>query len=482
MVCQPDTLLAQTDLPQPATPNWVYDPSVVVFGVTTMQVTLQQMVQQHIAQKRPVLIFVVLSLALISLLHYLTNARLITYHTIYRSLYYVPITLAAVAWGVRGGMTTAFVASALYLPYVLLWNDAPPARRLDNVLEVVVFNLVALVTGSLADAQTRWQRRAHGLHTYIEDVLSSLPVGVATVSNGGLAEPRNPVAATLLNDGDMRERLVVDRSYYEIALGNRTIGVRCSPLHATNGAIIGHVLVMEDISEQRSLAEQIRRAEHLASLGQLAGALAHEVRNPLSIVRATAQLLKHKLADRRDLRDHTQVLVSEADRIDQLIGELLMYARPRAAKAAPLEITTFVADLAAAFTSYAEQHSVRFEVEVSNAIPRVHADHAQLRQAVLNILINAVQATAAHGTVRLHVYATGEQVCFSVRDTGTGIPPAIRSRIFDPFFTTRSDGTGMGLAMVARVVADHGGHVTVRDAPQGGTEVVLCLPLRKAET
>jgi signal transduction histidine kinase len=441
-----------------------------------MHIPWTHTVSQRVTPKRGVLVFVVLALVFISSLHYLTNAQLITYHTIYRSLYYVPITIAAVAWGVRGGVPTALAASALYLPYVLLWADVVPVRRLDNLLEVAVFNLVALVTGSLADAQGRCQRRADVLRTYIEDVLTSLPVGIVTVSTGGSPEPRNPVAVALLRDDALPDRLRVDRRYYELTLGHQPVGVRCSPLHETNGAVIGHVLVMEDLREQRRLAEQVRRAERLASLGQLAGGLAHEVRNPLSIVRATAQLLKQKLSDRHDLREHTEILVSEVDRIDRLVGELLRYAHPRAAQPAPLHVPAFVTELATAFTSYAAQHDVRFQVDVDNDIPLVHADREPLRQALLNVLINAVQAAGDGGSVRLRAYVAEERVCFSVWDSGTGIPPAIRSRIFDPFFTTRTDGTGMGLAMVARVVSDHAGTIAVHDAPAGGTEVVLYLP------
>ena len=124
---------------------------------------------------------------------------------------------------------------------------------------------------------------------------------------------------------------------------------------------------------------------------------------------------------------------------------------------------------------YAEQHGVTIATDAPSMAPPVSADREQLRQALLNLLLNAVQVSPAGAEVHLSCSSSAGQVHFTVQDHGPGIPTAIRSRIFDPFFTTRDDGVGMGLAVVARIVADHGGTVDVRDEPGGGTCAILTL-------
>lgn len=424
------------------------------------------------------MVTVALALLVITLLHYLTNARFLTYHSFYRSLYYVPIMIAAVIWGRRGGLATSLATTAVYLPYVLFLAEPVPGRLVDTLLEILLFNVVALVTGSLADAQRHRQQQADMLATYINDVLNSLPVGVATVQgNDGDRTPRNPVAVTLLRDLRDPQQLPVNLGYFETELSGRLIGVHCSPLHATSGVQIGHVFVLEDLSERERLAEQARRAERLAALGQLAGGLAHEIRNPLSIVRATVQLLTTKLLNRPDLAGHTTVLTTETDRIERLIAELLTYANPRPPEVTEFRAAELINELIMACTPYADQHGVRLHAAIDPGLPLVRADREQVRQALLNLLFNAVQASEPGQVVQIDQYIEHEQMCFRIRDHGPGIPPTIRSRVFDPFVTGREDGTGMGLAMVARIAADHGGSIDVRAAPDGGTAATFCVPL-----
>lgn len=421
---------------------------------------------------------IILALLAITLLHYLTNARLLNYHSVYRSLYYVPIMIAGVIWGRRGGVATSLVATALYLPYVLFFAERGPGRIVDMLLEILLFNIVAIVTGALADAQRHRQEQADMLATYIHDVLISLPVGVATVrGDDGDRTPRNPMAAELLRGLADPRQLPVNLGYFETLVSGRPVGVHCSPLHATNGAAIGHVFVLEDLSEQQRLAEQARRAERLAALGQLAGGLAHEIRNPLGIVRATAQLLATKLGDRSDLAVHTTVLTTETDRIERLIAELLAYANPRALQIAEFRADDLIDELLIACMPYANQYGVWLQSEIDSMLPPMCADREQVRQALLNLLFNAVQASRPGDQVRVVCRTEHGQMCFRITDQGAGIPPPIRSRVFDPFVTAREDGTGMGLAMVARIASDHKGSIDLRDATGGGTEATFCIPL-----
>ncbi len=421
-------------------------------------------------------LFVMVSIAIVTGLHYLTGVHFLPYHTIYRSLYYLPIAVAAVAWGLRGGLLASLLISVLYLPHVWLAGETMPGGILDNLLEALIFNFVAALAGALADAQRRHRQHAAALRTYIDDVLASLPVGVATVDHTGAVQPQNPAGAELLQGQLDHQQLPATPGYAEVAFDDRPVGVYRSALHGPDGGTIGQVLVLEDLTEQRRLQQQVRQAEHLAALGQLAGGLAHEVRNPLGIVRATAQLLAAKLPRELGLRRHTQVLTDEADRIERLVGELLAYATPRQPYRTTFDAAGLVGDLTAALAGYAEQRGVRITAEVDGTVPPLVADREQLRQALLNLLLNALEASPVDTTVQLRCYPSVGRICFDVRDEGPGVPSAIRSRIFDPFFTTREEGVGMGLAVVARIVTDHDGTIRVTDAPGGGACFTLCLP------
>lgn len=413
----------------------------------------------------------------ITLLHYLTGLHFLPYHSIYRSLYYLPIAGAAVLGGLRGGLLVSAVISALYLPHVMMLGQELPGGLFDNLLEIVAFNFVAVLAGWLADTQRRQRHELAVLRGYLDAILASLPVGVATVAPSGEIAARNPAAQQLIENLGELLRLPVSSGYAEMSLHRRTLGIRRSPLHDPSGAAQGDVLVLEDLSEERELQERVRQAERLAALGRLAGGLAHEVRNPLAILRATAQLLAAKLAHEAGIRRYTEVLTGEADRIDRLIGALLSYASPPPPTLAAVAVQPLLHDLATACESYAAQHSVTITVDVPEQLPDVVADREQLRQALLNLILNAIQASPTGESVTLSAWGSGARVCFTLRDHGAGIPADARSRVFDPFFTTRDEGTGMGLAVVARIVADHDGTVALENAVDGGAVARLCLPV-----
>lgn len=442
----------------------------------------QQITQPHARRQAPPrvqgrLVFVGLMLAAVTALHYLTSAHLLPYHSIYRSLYYLPIGVAAATWGFRGGVTAALITTTVYLPHVFLMGNTMPGGVLENMLEVLAFNAVAALTGALSDAQRHQRKRAEALRAYINDVLAGLPVGVATTDLDETLTAQNPAARELLENLADPQRLPTALGYAELEIGGRPIGVRRSLLHGEDGTAAGQVVVLEDLSEQRRLHEQVRRSERLAALGQLAGGVAHEIRNPLAIMRAVAQLLNAKLGDRADLHRHMEVLTVEADRIDRLIGELLTYGSAHPPRMAVIEIASLLEELATSLAPYADQRGVTLHVEVGAELPPLRADREHLRQALLNVLLNAVQASGSGQTVELWCNTEAGDLILKVRDHGAGIPAEIHRRIFDPFFTTRDEGTGMGLAVVSRITAEHGGTVDVRDAPGGGTVATLSLPV-----
>ncbi len=423
-----------------------------------------------------VLALVTVVIGAITVLHYLTSAHLLEYHTVYRSLYYLPIAGAAVAFGLRGGLVVSAIVTLLYLPHVLGMGEILPGGLVDNLLELPIFLLVGGLVGFLADRERAQRRRAEGLRSYIDAVLQSLPLGVATASGASPPTPQNRVARTLLSA--LPPEVLAHPpavGYYTFAQGQRPIGLYVSALDTPTASDDARVLVIEDQSERRAFELQLRRVDRLASVGQLAAGVAHEVRNPLAIVRATAQLLAAQAGDNRSLRQYTTVLISESDRIERLISDLLEYARPRPAIPTPRDLAGFLDAAAQQVRPYALQHGVSVVYEAAPATT-VAIDAEQFSQALLNLLLNAVQASAPGDTVRLlgRPDTAGTQII--VVDTGSGMPAEVQERACDPFFTTRPEGIGLGLALVAAVVQEHGGQLRFASVVGCGTRVSIFIP------
>lgn len=455
---------------------------------------------------------ILLSLAGVSLLHYLTDIHLIPYHSIYRSLYYIPIAVGAVRYGRRGGIATALTASALYIPHIILSWGVMPSDAFNDLLENAIFLFVGAFAGSLADAERRQRQRAqesaHQLRItnealtqqvdlsermrgLVTSILESIDSGVVTLDTSGRVTMVNPsaqavIGATVVSLADMPhavQQYVVGgaRGYHTTAIAGRTYGLHGAPLIGARQEQIGSVLVLDDMTEQRALEEQVQRAQRLSALGRLAGGLAHEIRNPLGITRAAAQMLARELGSDTAFSTYTHVIQTEIDRVDRLIEQLLTYAHPRKARHSRVDASELITQTVSLVNAYAAQHQVQLDVVVPTQLPCFEGDRELLHQGLVNLVLNAVQATPPHGCVTLTARQDTEtippRIVLEVSDTGCGIAAENLSRIFDPFFTTRDDGTGLGLSIVQQIVHEHEGRMEVTSESGGGTHVTLQLPL-----
>lgn len=445
--------------------------------------------------RAPALWLIIGSAALITSLHYLTDIQLIPYHSLYRSLYYVPIAVAAVRYGARGGALAALAIAAVYLPHVLRSWHMLPADAINDMLETGLFLVVGGFSGFLADAERQQRRRAleaadqaERVRARLASILASLDSGVLTVDGAGQVTLANQAARRLLAAMDAQQaglpaalRPALDpggAGFRQIAVHGRSLAARAAPLRGPGGEPVGTVLVLDDITELRALEEQIQRAQRLASLGRLAGGLAHEIRNPLGIVRAAAQMLHGALAADPHLREYTAVMQAEVDRVDRLIEQLLAYARPRALQRGPVDPATLVARVAELTQPVAARQQVRLAAEAAPQLPALEGDADLLHQALVNLVLNALQATPPGGAVLLSAGAAPPGLALCVRDSGPGIAPDDLPRIFDPFFTTREQGLGLGLSIVQQIAQEHGGTVEVASRPGAGATFVLRLPGR----
>lgn len=230
----------------------------------------------------------------------------------------------------------------------------------------------------------------------------------------------------------------------------------------------------------RAMDERLK--DRLAFLGSLASGLAHEIKNPLSTMTITLGLLKEDFEsaetprERRALRK-VELLESEVARLEKILQDFLQFAGGHVVRPQLVDVNGWLDELLDFYEPACSDAQVRLERQLGPSLPQIMVDRDLMKQAVLNLLKNAVQAMQGGGTLRVRTWSTGDRVRVEVSDTGCGIPPDVLPRIFDPYFTTREAGTGLGLPTVRRIVAEHGGDIGVESRIGHGTTFVVTLPV-----
>ncbi len=224
--------------------------------------------------------------------------------------------------------------------------------------------------------------------------------------------------------------------------------------------------------------EQLVRRERLAALGEMSAAVAHEVRNPLGAIFNSVASIRRMMDPSHVALPLVDIVSEEADRLNHIVDDLLDFARPSSPASAPVPLPRLLEDaVRRAMTDASGRITVEWALEAH--VPRVVADERMMRQAFLNLALNAVQAMPQGGTLRVgarRAQGSLSEVQVEFTDTGSGIPPEVRARIFEPFFTTKAKGTGLGLALVKRILESHAGRLMLESQPGLGTTFLLFLP------
>lgn len=276
---------------------------------------------------------------------------------------------------------------------------------------------------------------------------------------------------------------VIEREIYlqKRGGGPLPLAISVTPILAEGGVCRGAVIVLRDLRQIKRLEERVRRSEKLAAIGELAAGVAHEIRNPLSSIRGFAQYLKHALRDKPEEKTYADTMISEVDRINRVINDLLTFARPLKLEAAETDVAEILKHSKRLVEADADARGVTISTQIGGGLQGTRLDANQLKQALLNLLLNALQSVPDGGRIEIGAAADAErkELRLWVTDDGPGILPQEREKIFEPFFTKRERGTGLGLSIVHKIVENHGGEVLLESpVPETGSgcRFTLLLP------
>lgn len=243
----------------------------------------------------------------------------------------------------------------------------------------------------------------------------------------------------------------------------------------------GKILLARNVTAVRLLEQEVARSRHLNAIGSLAAGVAHEIRNPLSSIKGFAVYFRQRLAGNPEDEETADIMIAETERLNRVISQLIEFARPIVLKTQPTDMTDLVNQTIRLVSAEGKKNAVAFDVLKGGSVPRVEVDPDKIKQVLLNIFLNALAAMPAGGRVSVSLAAQKDFMDVTVSDTGSGIAEEDLPRIYDPYFTSKPAGTGLGLAVVQKIMDAHGGVVQIESKAGIGTTVTLRFPMTAKE-
>jgi two-component system, NtrC family, sensor histidine kinase HydH len=323
---------------------------------------------------------IILVVATITFFHYSTELEVHRYHIFYQGLYFVPILLAGLWFGLRGGLRASLSITMLYLPFTILHWAAFSAEDINSLLEMVLYNLVAVVLGILRDREKKDQLR-------------------------------------------------------------------------------------------------LREAENLAAIGKAVSFLAHDMKTPLIAIGGFSRSIKSNHKSEEKDHEKLDIIIQEAQRLENMVREMLDFSRPLELHASTHDLQPVIKESLEVVRDMADEKRVELRVQSAQGLPPGLFEAMRMKQVLINLLNNAVEASPEGGIVSVATFQKGKSLFLEVSDQGSGILSHKKSEVFLPFFSTKKGGTGLGLTIVKKIVEAHRGRVEILDNPKKGTIFRIILPL-----
>jgi two-component system sensor histidine kinase PilS (NtrC family) len=441
-------------------------------------------------------------------------------------LYFVTAFTGAMYLGRRGAIVTAFggVAALGAVAVVIGDGTGHALERNRMIYEVCVDSaallLLALLSGYIAERSRRTGRalqtaseELQRIMTSTDQILQSMPIGLLTASSQGTVLRSNRAARELLGldpEDDLVgqplaqvlgmvapqlvesvEEVLVNREWslreevvVETGSGPRPVGVAVTSL-VHDGSVLEEIIVaLTDLHDVRHMEREMRRSEQLATLGELAAGVAHEIRNPMASISGAVQVLRAEAEREGDEAELLDLIVRESDRLNRIIDGVLDYTRDRSGARGVHDLSAVAAEVARLIQhdqDLCEGKSIVLEFP-KPADFRAEVEEGGMKQVFFNLIRNALEAMSPGGILRIGGERPDDRrVRIVFRDTGVGIPARELEQIFKPFHTTKPGGTGLGLSIASRIVEANDGGIQVRSTPGVGTAITVELPAARAQ-
>ena len=349
------------------------------------------------------------------------------------------------------------------------------------------------------------RERAQQTERLSEAVTRNMPSGLLLLNSAGLVTSANPAAelvlgvkslpyrryTEVLGAGSRLTQLIAgcleqgrtfrreELEYLTPSHELRQLGATISPILRGANEVTGAICLLSDLTELAALQKQMHMKENLAALGELSAGIAHEFKNALATISGYAQMIRSEAKSGTELREHSEKILDQTRALTHVVTEFLKFARPLELADEQVALRPMIECLLAEVAEAVPGVPITIEGEFGD----VSGDDALLRQAILNLARNAAEAVAENpgggrviirGEIEQSGAMHGQRI--SIADNGPGIPPDALTKIFVPFYTTKANGTGLGLAVVQKIVVQHGGTIEARNQPQGGAEFIVWLP------
>jgi two-component system, NtrC family, sensor histidine kinase HydH len=397
----------------------------------------------------------------------------------------------------------------LLLIVVGLDVDPFEAATREDIRTTVVMSAIILLAGFGGFVSLFWmhsyraaKRSLQDTSAFADELVTHLPVGLIATDQAGQITFFNAAAETItglravlvkgqkvggllpanlcgIEQSLNRGKTITEQETECTFSDGRTVPLSISAARIINEVdeFIGQVLILRDLREVRRLQADVRRQENLAALGKLAAGVAHEIRNPLSSIKGLASFFADQFDDGSEAKAAAGVMINEVDRLNRAISELLDFARPTDLKLQSIDLAPLLGRSIQLIQQDAANQNVRIDLSVAENICPVRIDPDRFNQCLLNLYLNAIQAMADGGTLRIACDAENDRhMRITISDTGQGIAADHLGKIFDPYFTTKNKGTGLGLAVVHKIVEAHGANLNVESIPDQGTTMTIQFP------
>lgn len=406
----------------------------------------------------------------------------------------------------QGGESTAGKQENLVV-YVGFNMDKIEKAAAVDTRNTIIMALVLLLIGSsaiislfLVQAYRLTRSTLSRMQVFSDTLVKNMPIGLVAFDNAGKIISYNEKAQEILKEFspglDVGKDIVVLPAPLRELLAElptqNTLAERDIEIVTRGGAkqkwealvtgfaddesSVGKMLLLRDITQIRELEKEVAKSRHLKSISSLAAGVAHEIRNPLSSIKGFAIYLKERLQADSEDKKTADIIVDEVERLNRVITQLIEFARPMELKKEKARISDLVGHALKLIETETQKNNIKINVAPGNNGLFAEVDPDKVKQVLLNIFLNALAAMKNGGSLDISIFEEKKNVQVVVKDTGTGIEQKNLPRIYDPYFTSKPAGTGLGLAVVQKIMEAHGGKISVESTTGKGTKVSLYFP------